>query len=153
MMRRWSNCQSPAWTLPLPQIWRQPHQRASPGSSPEAGCVSVPPLTEESLRHAIPYVPTSVVYACIKRVVDFVGHAIGLLLLSPIMAICALLIKLHDGGPVFFRQTRVGERGELFRIVKFRSMVKDADAMKAAMMQLNEHSDDRTFKIFNDPRT
>ena len=110
------------------------------------------PLTEETLRHAIPYIPTSVIYACVKRVVDIVGAMCGLLILSPVMAICALWIKLHDGGPIYFRQQRVGERGELFEIVKFRSMVVNADALKAAMMELNEHADDRTFKIFNDPR-
>ena len=61
-----------------------------------------------------------------KRAFDFIAAALGLLVLAPLFAIVAALIKGHDGGPVFFRQTRIGRFGEPFRIWKFRTMAVDA---------------------------
>jgi lipopolysaccharide/colanic/teichoic acid biosynthesis glycosyltransferase len=58
-----------------------------------------------------------------KRAYDFFFAAIGLLLLSPLFGIIAALVKCSDGGPVFFRQQRVGQNGALFRIWKFRTMI------------------------------
>ena len=63
-----------------------------------------------------------------KRVFDVVCGALGLALVGPLLVAIALLIKLDDGGPVFFRQLRVGHRGRLFRIWKFRTMVPEASA-------------------------
>jgi exopolysaccharide biosynthesis polyprenyl glycosylphosphotransferase len=63
----------------------------------------------------------------IKRCVDIVGSALGLLILSPIMLLTAAAIRLHDGGPVFFRQTRVTKDGREFQLIKFRSMVVGAE--------------------------
>ncbi len=63
-----------------------------------------------------------------KRGFDVVCGALGLALVSPLLLGIALLIKLDDGGPVFFRQLRVGHRGRLFRIWKFRTMVPEASA-------------------------
>jgi lipopolysaccharide/colanic/teichoic acid biosynthesis glycosyltransferase len=62
----------------------------------------------------------------VKRILDVVGSALGLLLLLPTLAIVAVFIKLDSPGPIFFRQERVGLGGRLFRIFKFRSMVVDA---------------------------
>lgn len=62
-----------------------------------------------------------------KRLFDLVFASLGLLVLSPVLALVTLAIKLDDGGPVFFRQERVGFRGTLFRIWKFRTMVVDAE--------------------------
>ncbi len=61
------------------------------------------------------------------RVFDFLSALLGLLVLLPFLAIIALLVKLQDGGPVFYRQERVGRQGRPFRIWKFRPMVVDAD--------------------------
>src|SRR5258705_910507 len=61
-----------------------------------------------------------------KRILDVVGSALGLVLLLPVLAIVAVIIKLDSPGPIFFRQERVGLRGRSFRIFKFRSMVVDA---------------------------
>jgi lipopolysaccharide/colanic/teichoic acid biosynthesis glycosyltransferase len=61
--------------------------------------------------------------ALIKRAIDAVGAAVGLLVLSPVLVIAALLVKLDSAGPVFFRQTRVGRHFQPFRIYKFRTMV------------------------------
>jgi exopolysaccharide biosynthesis polyprenyl glycosylphosphotransferase len=89
-----------------------------------------------------------------KRALDLSASLVGLLLLSPLFVLAALLIKLDSRGPVFFRQRRVGEGGETFRIFKFRTMGVDAEAQKAQLAHLNRHLDDdpRMFKIDDDPR-
>jgi lipopolysaccharide/colanic/teichoic acid biosynthesis glycosyltransferase len=63
-----------------------------------------------------------------KRTLDLVGAGVGLVMLSPLLLMVALLVKAGDGGPVFFRQERVGYRGRPFSIWKFRTMVPDAAA-------------------------
>jgi lipopolysaccharide/colanic/teichoic acid biosynthesis glycosyltransferase len=63
-----------------------------------------------------------------KRLFDWVASGLGLLLLSPLLVLVALWIKWDSPGPVFFRQERVGLRGSLFRIHKFRSMTVNAEA-------------------------
>jgi lipopolysaccharide/colanic/teichoic acid biosynthesis glycosyltransferase len=63
-----------------------------------------------------------------KRTLDLVGAGLGVVLLAPLLALLALLVKAEDGGPVFFRQERVGYRGRRFRMWKFRTMVPDAEA-------------------------
>lgn len=62
-----------------------------------------------------------------KRIIDLVGASMTLVVLSPLFALVALLIKVEDRGPVFFRQARVGRNGERFSLLKFRSMSRDAD--------------------------
>lgn len=62
-----------------------------------------------------------------KRVFDLVFATSGLVITAPLFAVAALSIKLEDGGPIFFRQNRVGYRGAIFRIWKFRTMVVEAD--------------------------
>jgi exopolysaccharide biosynthesis polyprenyl glycosylphosphotransferase len=90
-----------------------------------------------------------------KRAFDLVLSSIGLLVLAPFIGVVALLIKL-DGGPVFFRQVRMGAGDREFRMWKFRTMVVDADERKADVAHLNKHArpggDPRMFKIESDPR-
>ena len=64
-----------------------------------------------------------------KRLFDFLGASLLLVLTSPLFIGTAIAIRLHDGGPVLFRQQRVGRNGDLFDCYKFRSMVVDADAL------------------------
>jgi exopolysaccharide biosynthesis polyprenyl glycosylphosphotransferase len=89
----------------------------------------------------------------IKNLLDRVVAAIGLLLLSPVLAIIAISIRLSDPGPVFFRQPRVGHEGNTFRVWKFRTMYVDAEERKASLkeLELNE-SDGMLFKMKDDPR-
>ena len=91
-----------------------------------------------------------------KRTVDLLLAAGGLLVLSPLLLAVALLVKLESPGPVFFRQTRMGARDRTFRIFKFRTMVDDAEEQKSQVAHLNMHArtngDARMFKIANDPR-
>jgi lipopolysaccharide/colanic/teichoic acid biosynthesis glycosyltransferase len=76
-------------------------------------------------------------------------------LLSPFIAYCAIRIKLGTPGPVLFRQQRIGRKGRNFELVKFRTMVVDADARKREISDLNIHADTDTpgmFKVPDDPR-
>ena len=86
-----------------------------------------------------------------KRLFDLVAATMALLVLSPLLLVVALIVKLQDGGPVFFRQARVGRTGQPFGMIKFRSMVMDAEARLAELAELNE-SDGVLFKIREDPR-
>jgi lipopolysaccharide/colanic/teichoic acid biosynthesis glycosyltransferase len=68
-----------------------------------------------------------------KRALDVVLSGVGLCLSSPLWALLATLIKLEDGGPVFYSQPRAGERGRVFRVWKFRSMIPDAEKYVGAV--------------------
>ena len=87
-----------------------------------------------------------------KRTVDIVLSAAALLCLSPVYLLIALLIKLEDRGPIFFRQVRVGQWGREFRMLKFRSMRVDAEQRLKELLAKNQHAHGITFKIKNDPR-
>ncbi len=87
----------------------------------------------------------------IKRTADAIGAALLLLAAAPVMALVALAIKLEDGGPVLFKQTRVGRKGELFECLKFRSMAMDAEERLAELQHLNEGAGP-LFKMTDDPR-
>ena len=86
-----------------------------------------------------------------KRGVDVLGSSIGLLVLSPLLLVIALAIRLDSHGPVIFSQPRVGRDGRLFKVFKFRTMVKGADQLKDQMRHLNE-AQGPMFKIRDDPR-
>lgn len=86
-----------------------------------------------------------------KRAADVAASAILLLLASPVLLATAIAVKLEDGGPVVFRQRRVGLKGEEFYCLKFRSMCVDAEAKVAALQSQNEGAG-VLFKMANDPR-
>lgn len=96
-------------------------------------------------------VPADYLALKVKRGMDLLVALIALLLASPMLLLVALLIKLDDGGPVFFRQERVGLNGRRFGCLKFRTMVTDAEALKATLMAQNEQ-DGPVFKMKYDPR-
>lgn len=86
-----------------------------------------------------------------KRIFDVAISTVALVVIAPLLAVVAIAIKAHDGGPVLFRQRRVGKNGTTFEMIKFRSMVLDAEERKAEL----EASSDRSgplFKMSNDPR-
>ena len=87
----------------------------------------------------------------IKRAFDLVGASVILIAVAPVMAVIALAIRLDSRGPVFFFQTRVGRDGRHFNIIKFRTMVPDAEDRKQTLRQLNQASGG-LFKIVDDPR-
>jgi undecaprenyl-phosphate galactose phosphotransferase len=91
-----------------------------------------------------------------KRTLDLIGAAFLLLLFAPILLVTACLIWIMDGRPVFFVQERVGRDGETFRLLKFRTMVRDAESIllswKREEPQLWDQYIDNNFKIPKDPR-
>ena len=91
-------------------------------------------------------------YAVCKRVSDVVISLAAIVFLSPLILVSAIIIKLHDGGPLFFSQIRVGKGGQTFRCLKFRSMILNAESLQGSLLEQSEHSDPRTFKISDDPR-
>ncbi|PYM53774.1 MAG: glycosyl transferase [Candidatus Rokuibacteriota bacterium] len=88
----------------------------------------------------------------LKRALDLVGAGLLLIVTAPLLGLVALAIKLEDGGPILFRQVRVGKDGRHFLMYKYRSMVPNAEALKAKLMERNEMRDGVLFKIRNDPR-
>jgi lipopolysaccharide/colanic/teichoic acid biosynthesis glycosyltransferase len=99
----------------------------------------------------------------LKRAIDVLGSASGLILLSPLLAIIAALVKLTSEGPVLFRQTRIGRCGKTFTFLKFRSMYLNSDAtlhqqyVKTLISSANgsgqaTHSHPASFKLTTDPR-
>jgi lipopolysaccharide/colanic/teichoic acid biosynthesis glycosyltransferase len=87
-----------------------------------------------------------------KRVVDLAGALAGLLLFWPVMLAVALLIRLESPGPVLFRQVRRGHRGRPFRMLKFRTMVADAERRLGDLESCNESAGGVLFKLRHDPR-
>ena len=95
--------------------------------------------------------PDSELRLFFKRVLDVALALPALLLLLPFLLLIALLIRVSSPGPVFFRQTRCGLGGRRFTLFKFRSMINNAEQMRAELHQLNE-LDGPVFKISDDPR-
>lgn len=87
-----------------------------------------------------------------KRAFDIIGSALLLLLLSPVMLVVALAVKLSSSGPLFYSQERIGRRGQPFGMLKFRSMIADADDQLAGLLDLQGTTDKPLFKVANDPR-
>lgn len=87
----------------------------------------------------------------LKRVMDVMLASAGLLVLSPLMIVIAILVRLDSSGPIFYVAERIGRKGRQFRCIKFRTMVPEADAMRKDLAHLNER-EDVLFKISNDPR-
>ena len=90
----------------------------------------------------------------LKRSFDLLCASIGLLFLMPLFLAVALAVKLDSRGPVFFRQVRMGAGGRTFSVIKFRTMVYDAESRKADVAHMNMHldADPRMFKVPDDPR-
>jgi exopolysaccharide biosynthesis polyprenyl glycosylphosphotransferase len=97
------------------------------------------------------YGPDRIVALLAKRVVDVILSAAALVLLSPVFLVIGLWIAAKDGRPIFFRQPRVGLHGRVFRVLKFRSMVTDAEEQLDALLPRNEIQG-HAFKLSSDPR-
>lgn len=88
----------------------------------------------------------------VKRVFDFVASLILLFISFPLFLIIPLLIKIDSPGPILYRQRRVGRKGRVFYLYKFRSMFNNADKIKNSLLEKNEVKGGVIFKIRNDPR-
>lgn len=82
----------------------------------------------------------------IKRIIDIVGSGIGLVFFTPVFLVGAFAIKATDGGPVFFRQERLGRHGKVFKILKFRTMVVNAEKIGTGLFVKTE-KDDRITRV------
>jgi exopolysaccharide biosynthesis polyprenyl glycosylphosphotransferase len=87
----------------------------------------------------------------IKRAMDFVAAALGIVVLAPLLVFLGIAVKLSSRGPVFFIQRRIGRKGETFGMIKFRSMIDGADRVKDELRAHNE-AEGGLFKISDDPR-
>jgi lipopolysaccharide/colanic/teichoic acid biosynthesis glycosyltransferase len=108
-------------------------------------------LQESSLLQ-IEWLTTDKLRSLIKRAVDLAGASVGLILLTPVMLLIALLIRLDSPGPVLFRQLRRGHQGRLFRVLKFRTMMEGAEQYLADLENSNESVGGVLFKLREDPR-
>ena len=90
-------------------------------------------------------------YEAIKRLIDIICSFVGILVLSPLFIVIAIIIKFTSKGPVFFSQKRVGRNGKEFDMYKFRSMVVNAEELKEKLAAQNEMSGPM-FKMKDDPR-
>ena len=117
------------------------------GHRPEAGVDFIGDVPVVTLHREL--VPNAALF--LKRIIDLAGACVALALASPFMAIIAVLIRLDSPGPVFYRAERTGAKGRLFRCYKFRSMVVDADVLKASLQARNQRQGP-IFKIDDDPR-
>ncbi len=110
---------------------------------------SIDPFASDYADSRIP--SHAITYRVWKRAFDFTFSLMMICFLSPLMLLIALAVKLTSSGPVFFRQVRVGTRGRHFRLIKFRSMCVNAEALRKEIEHLNE-ADGPVFKIKRDPR-
>lgn len=83
---------------------------------------------------------------CVKRCIDFVGSLIGIIVLSPVFLVIAIMIKTSSKGPVFFKQKRLGKDGKVFKIIKFRTMIVNAEHIGDGL-RVREGDDPRITKI------
>lgn len=90
-------------------------------------------------------------YSFVKRLFDIIASLIGSIVLIPVTIIVGLAIKLEDGGPIFFCQERLTKDGKPFKLIKFRSMVVNAEALRDSLESQNE-MDGPVFKIKDDRR-
>ena len=93
----------------------------------------------------------SAIYNMSKRTLDIIASTLGLIILSPILLVVAILIKLESKGPAIFSQKRIGLNKKEFKMYKFRSMVQNAEELKEKLAKENEMSGPM-FKMKNDPR-
>jgi lipopolysaccharide/colanic/teichoic acid biosynthesis glycosyltransferase len=108
-------------------------------------------VLDRALNSAARYQRETVV-PVLKSLFDKVIATAALIAFSPILALITLAIVLDDGGPALFTQTRVGQDGQPFPMLKFRTMVADAELRQEALLPLNE-GDGVLFKLRKDPRT
>src|SRR5262245_59333076 len=97
--------------------------------------------------------PTRTARYRVKRFIDVLGAAAGLVMLAPLLALIALIIRMDSRGPIFIRQQRLGLGGVPFRMTKFRTMVPDAEERLKDLEHLNESEGGVLFKMKRDPRT
>ena len=124
--------------------------------APDPGLLSSINLESDSqdpeLREKPSHAERSFAQDVLKRAVDLIASSIAVTLFSPLLVLVALLIAIDSKGPILFRQRRMGRHGKFFWILKFRTMVVDAEEQQKHLESLNESEGRGLFKIMNDPR-
>jgi lipopolysaccharide/colanic/teichoic acid biosynthesis glycosyltransferase len=115
-----------------------PAEHGASGDGPELLERATAFVQLETERPSCGHSPSRRIRLGVKRVIDILGAAVGLVVLSPLMALIAIAIELDSPGPVLFTQRRIGRGGKPFHIRKFRTMVQNADEFKTEIAQLNE---------------
>ncbi len=115
-----------SWNSPIEYIGQFPTIPLHSGSVPELGLL-------------------------LKRAMDMIIAFLTLFMLAPLLLAITIAIKLDSPGPVFYFSDRIGKRGRIFRCIKFRTMVQDAESLRADVLHMNER-DGVLFKISQDPR-
>jgi lipopolysaccharide/colanic/teichoic acid biosynthesis glycosyltransferase len=110
------------------------------------------PQSPASLTLQSDWLAADSVRSAVKRAVDVTGALVGLMLLTPVMLMIALLVRLDSPGPALFGQLRRGYRGRLFRVLKFRTMIADAEKRLPELEMSNESRGGVLFKLRDDPR-
>jgi len=87
----------------------------------------------------------------LKRILDIAASSVALVMLSPVLLAIAIAVRVDSKGPIFYLSERIGKKGRVFRCIKFRTMVPDAERRRAEILHMNER-DSVLFKITNDPR-
>jgi exopolysaccharide biosynthesis polyprenyl glycosylphosphotransferase len=104
----------------------------------------------------VPFIQVPRAWKAVKRSSDLLAAVVGLVFLSPLLAACAVAIRIGSPGPVFFRQRRIGRQGEPFELLKLRTMVDEADQLKPQLAVRNMHGNGNDngsmFKVPADPR-
>lgn len=108
-------------------------------------------MAEEQAQISYKQIESRKGYHFVKRLFDIILSTTGLVILSPIMLIIAYRIKREDGGPILYKQVRIGKNGRQFEMYKFRSMVVNADQLLESLKNQNE-VDGAMFKMKHDPR-
>jgi lipopolysaccharide/colanic/teichoic acid biosynthesis glycosyltransferase len=94
---------------------------------------------------------TPVIGLFLKRVLDVLLSSVALMTLAPLIAAICVAVMFDSPGPIFYCSDRIGKKGRVFRCIKFRTMVADADLRREEVLHMNER-DGVLFKISNDPR-
>lgn len=135
-------------TMPAPALAAPTYADATATSI--APAAPGPAVTDRS-EIAVPAIEFLRVQLALKRALDVVGSAAALVVLLPVCLLIAIIIKIESSGPVLYCSDRLGRGSRRFRCYKFRSMVANADAVKAELRQRNERTG-AFFKMKQDPR-
>jgi lipopolysaccharide/colanic/teichoic acid biosynthesis glycosyltransferase len=130
---------------------RDARRTAEPAGSKGVGVSPRPAGLSLEAAEATPVASTAGFPGFLKRAADILVSLVAIVLLAPVMILIAILVKLDTPGPVLFTSRRIGRNREPFMMLKFRTMILDADSQRDDLRHLSE-APDGLFKIQNDPR-
>jgi lipopolysaccharide/colanic/teichoic acid biosynthesis glycosyltransferase len=140
----------------LYRVWRYGKRNKAQNKRPSGGhdesAISAGNWYVRTWLRRILWSQSSILQRILKRLLDITVASVGLILLSPLLALVAIAIRLESSGPAFFQQIRIGRAGQEFKFLKFRSMYIDAEQRRAELLNANEMAGGVLFKLRDDPR-